>query len=63
MENQIKLTVLLICYNHEKYIEQAINSVLNQKTSFRFKIVIHDDASTDKSKEIIKKYFSRRKSV
>lgn len=59
MENQIKLTVLLICYNHEKYIEQAINSVLNQKTSFRFKVVIHDDASTDKSKEIIKKYIEK----
>lgn len=59
MENQVKLSVLLICYNHERYIEQALNSVLNQKTSFKIKIIIHDDASTDKSRDIIKRYINK----
>lgn len=43
-------------YNHEKYIAQTIDSFLRQKTFFPFEILIHDDASTDKTTEIIKKY-------
>lgn len=50
------ITILLICYNHEKYLEKAINSVLQQKTNFPLKIKIYDDFSTDGSPNIIKKY-------
>ena len=49
-------TVLLISYNHSKYITKAIESVLAQKTKYNFIIKIFDDASTDGTQEIIKAY-------
>ena len=52
----IDLVVALITYNHEKYISQAIKSILSQKTHYSFQIVIIDDASTDNTQEIVKKY-------
>jgi len=50
--------VSIICdsYNHEPYIRRCIEGFLMQKTDFPFEILIHDDASTDKSAEIIKEY-------
>lgn len=50
------ITILCIAYNHEAFIEEAINSFLLQETSFPFEILIHDDASTDRTAEIIRKY-------
>ena len=52
-------TVLLISYNHERYIRTAIESVLSQKTKYKYKIHIFDDASTDKSTEIAKEYANK----
>lgn len=56
MNDEILVTISCITYNHEKFIKQAIESFLMQKTNFKFEIVIHDDASTDKTSEIIKEY-------
>lgn len=50
------LTVIIPCYNHEKYIEKSINSVLSQKTNFEFKILVSDDCSKDNTFNIIQKY-------
>ncbi len=47
------LSVVMISYGHEKYIKQAIEGVLNQKTNFKFELIIANDASPDKSAEII----------
>ncbi len=52
----IGVSIICTAYNHEKYIKQAIESFLMQKTSFRFEILIHDDASQDKTSDIIKEY-------
>lgn len=46
-------------YNHEKFIAQAIEGFLIQQTDFPFEIIIHDDASTDRTPEIIKAYATR----
>lgn len=46
-------------YNHEQYISQALNGFLKQKTNFHFEIIVHDDASTDNTAKIIKKYQSQ----
>lgn len=50
------VSVWMITYNHEKFIEQAIESVLIQKTDFDFELVIGEDNSTDNTAQIIKKY-------
>jgi len=50
------VTVIIPTYNHEKYIEQCVDSVLMQKTDFEFDILIANDCSTDKTSTILKKY-------
>ncbi len=56
-----KTEVSIVCdtFNHEKYIAKAIESFLMQKTSFKFEVLIHDDASTDRTVEIIQKYVEK----
>jgi glycosyltransferase involved in cell wall biosynthesis len=50
------VSILCDCYNHEKFLDQTIQGFLKQKTNFPFEIIIHDDASTDTSASIIRKY-------
>lgn len=52
----IKVSIICITYNQERYIEKALNSFINQKTNFEYEIIVHDDASTDSTPLIIKKY-------
>jgi len=51
-----EVSICCITYNHEKYIRDAIESFLMQKTTFPFEIIIHDDASTDNTSKIIIEY-------
>ena len=48
------ITVIVTCYNHEKYIEQCLRSVFNQ-TYQNIELIVLDDGSTDGSKQIILK--------
>ena len=50
-----KLSVIFITYNHRDYVEKALRSVLEQKTSFPFEVVVGDDHSTDGTQEILKR--------
>lgn len=52
------ICVSIICnaYNHEKYIKDALDGFIMQKTSFPFEVLIHDDASTDNTANIIREY-------
>lgn len=54
----IKPTVSIYCltYNHEKYITDALEGFIRQKTNFPFEVIVHDDASTDNTAKIIKRY-------
>jgi len=54
--DQLKVSVLIITYNHEKYISETIQGVLLQKTNFDYDVVIGEDCSTDNTREIILKY-------
>lgn len=49
----MKVSVVILCYNFEHYIEQCIMSVATQKTNFEYEILIRDDFSSDRSKESI----------
>lgn len=53
LQTEIKVSVIILTYNHEKYIKKAIESVLMQKTTFDYEVIIADDFSTDRTKEII----------
>ena len=51
-ENKIAVSVICNAYNHEKYIADALESFVMQKTSFAFEVLVHDDASTDGTADI-----------
>lgn len=51
--NNIRVAVCLVTYNQEKYIKQAIDSVLKQKTTFPVDIIAGNDASTDGTMDVI----------
>lgn len=55
-DHKISVAVFMVTYNHEDYIEQAIKSVLNQETSFKFHLFIGEDCSTDNTLNICQKY-------
>jgi len=50
------VSVMCLAYNHEKYIEDALKGFLIQETDFPFEVLIHDDASTDNTADIIREY-------
>lgn len=50
-----KVSVLVTTYNHERYIEQCLNSLVAQKTDFSFEILVGEDCSTDHTREIIQR--------
>jgi glycosyltransferase involved in cell wall biosynthesis len=51
-----KLSLLLVTYNHEEYIRQALDSVMMQKTDFDFEIVILKDCSIDSTRDMVSVY-------
>lgn len=57
------VSVIMLTYNHEQYIKQAIDSVLMQKTSFQYEIIIGDDCSSDATVEILKEYAQKHPDV
>jgi glycosyltransferase involved in cell wall biosynthesis len=52
----MKVSVMLITYNHENFIAQALDSVLMQQTNFDYEIIISEDCSTDGTRDIVKEY-------
>ena len=53
---KIKVSVLCITYNHVNFIRQALDGFVMQKTNFPFEVIVHDDASTDGTTDIIREY-------
>ena len=51
-----EVSICCITYNHAKYIRDALDGFLMQKTTFPIEIIIHDDASTDGTADIIREY-------
>ncbi len=53
MGGHIKVSVIMLTYNHEKYIRQALDSVLSQRTTFPYEVLVGDDASADRTASAI----------
>lgn len=54
--NKNTIDVILCCYNQEKYIAQAVESIISQKVDAQVQVIVADDCSTDKTLEIIRSY-------
>lgn len=54
--NEILVSIHCLVYNHEPYIRDCLEGFVMQKTNFPFEAIVHDDASTDKSADIIREY-------
>lgn len=55
----IRLTVICITYNHVRFLRRALDGFVSQKTDFEFEVLLHDDASTDGTTEIVREYAAR----
>ena len=55
MDNPI-LSIYITTFNHSKYISQALDSVLSQKTDYPFEVLVGDDCSTDGTQKILQSY-------
>lgn len=62
-EEPVKVSVAMIAYNVGKYIEEAVESLLDQEVNFRVELVIGEDCSTDNTREIALKYQSLYPSI
>ncbi|KKR22181.1 MAG: hypothetical protein UT50_C0001G0093 [Candidatus Moranbacteria bacterium GW2011_GWA2_39_41] len=56
MKKNQKVSIICVTFNQEKYIKQALESFVGQKTNFDFEVVIGDDCSTDKTADIIRQF-------
>lgn len=57
--SNIKLSVIVPTYNHEKYIEECINSILMQKVDFEYEVLIGEDCSTDDTANVLRRIEQR----
>lgn len=55
-EENIDVSIIVPVYNHEDYVEQALTSIIEQKTIYTCEILVGEDASTDNSKDVILKF-------
>lgn len=56
VKKTVMVSILCAVYNHENYLKQCLDGFIKQKTNFNYEVIVHDDASTDASVEIIRKY-------
>ena len=52
------MLILMPLYNHEDHVEEAIKSILSQKTQYSYHVLVLDDCSTDNSVAIVEKLIS-----
>lgn len=57
--NQPLVSIFCLSYNHVQFIRKCLKSLVAQKCDFKYEILIHDDASTDGTQEIIKEFQER----
>lgn len=60
---KVLVSVILNTYNNEKTIQKCLDSILAQETDFDFEVLVHDDASTDKTADIIELYTKKYREI
>lgn len=58
-KNDVKVSIMMLAYNHEKYIRETLDSLVIQQANFRYEIVIGEDCSTDNTRQIIMEYYRK----
>lgn len=53
---EVAVSVICITYNHKNYIRRALDGFVSQRTNFKFEVIVHDDASTDGTADIVREY-------
>lgn len=53
------VSVCVLSYNHENYIRQCLDGIMMQEVSFPIEVIVHDDASKDRSQQIIQEYVQK----
>lgn len=59
VNNEIMVSVCVVTYNQENYIAECLESLVTQKTDFKFEIIIGEDCSTDSTRSIVEKYVEK----
>lgn len=60
---EVAVSVVCYTYNQEQYVKSALDGFLNQKVNFTYEIIVHDDASTDGTVDILKEYKERNPDI
>lgn len=56
MKSDIKVSVCVVTYNHEKYIAECLQSLVDQQCDFKFEIIVGEDCSTDNTRNIVDEF-------
>ena len=56
MSQNMMVSVICNTYNHGPYVRDALEGFVTQQTNFPFEVLVHDDASTDNTADIIREY-------
>lgn len=59
MNSRVKVSVCVVTYNHQKYIAECLQSLVDQDTDFPFEVIVSDDCSTDNTRSIISSFHSK----
>ncbi|MEC6822483.1 glycosyltransferase [Photobacterium piscicola] len=62
-KDKVYISIVCPCFNQELYIKDAVDSFLSQETEYRFEIIIHDDASTDGTRNVLLEYKNKYPSI
>lgn len=62
-DEPVVVSIICLAFNHAKFISRCLDAFLAQKVNFRVEILVHDDASTDGTSEIIRQYHEKYPSI
>lgn len=57
--NDIRVSVIVLTYNHEKYLNECLDSIILQKTNFKYEVLVGNDNSPDETEKILNEYESK----